>query len=72
MALVTALAFKLAAGGGAVMEAGLFLKRDASDAIAGVRIIHVWKRILIPDELRMMRVVDVKFVTSSGEKWYLL
>lgn len=71
------LALIVAALGGGVMEAGLFLNRDASDAIVRARIILVWKTVRVLDELRMMAVVASLlvaglFVERTDEKLALL
>lgn len=66
------LALIVAAPGGGVMDAGLSLNRDASDAIARVRIIHVWKMVLMLDELRMVSVVAVMLIGNMDENLKLL
>lgn len=53
-------AFMVAAAGGAVMVAWLWMIRDASDAITKARIVHAWELVLIPDELRMMPLILVR------------
>ena len=66
------LALIVAAPGGGVMEAGLSLNRDASDVIARVRIIHVWKMVLMLDELRMISVVAITLIENMDENLKLL
>ena len=48
--------------------AGLLAYRAAEDVSAKVRIVHVWKIIIMLDEVRMMFVVGVRLVNGPYEK----
>ena len=64
-------ALRLAVDGGAVRDAWLSWKRVASDAIAKVRMRHVWIKLFVLSELRIFEMVDVKPMISRGQRYML-